>query len=181
MVEKERARAVWVAQTGIFLALLIVAQLATRPFGNSILTGSLNNMLFILTVMLCGLSSAMVLGVVSPFFSIVIGGAALWPFIPVIIAGNLALVALWHFIALRRAERSKGIEIAALAVAAVVKFLIIYIGIVRLIVPLALGLGEPQASVVSAAFSWPQLITATIGGVLALLLFPVLRKALRKR
>jgi len=173
-------RSVWIAQTGIFLALLLVAQIATRPFGNSILTGSLVNMILILTVMLCGLSSAMILGVISPFFSMMLGAAAFWPFIPVIIAGNLVIVTLWYLIALRREERSRPREIVALVVAAAVKFCVLYIGIVLLIVPLVLHIQEPQASVISAAFSWPQLITASVGGVLAILLFPVLSKAIKR-
>ena len=200
---QERAR--WIAQTGIFLALLVVAQIATRPFGNQILTGSLNNMLFILAVMLLGLSSATVLAVVSPVLGTVMGVGPLWPFIPVIIAGNIALIVLWHFIRAKgngcvRAKQKGAIHdhkwkvhehkgtvraihhrcITALIVAAIVKFLILYFGIVRFIVPLVLGLEEPQASVVSAAFSWPQIITASIGGVLALLLSPALSKTLPK-
>jgi len=172
-------RALWIAQTGVFLALLLVAQIATRPFGNSILTGSLVNMLLILTVMLLGLSSAVTLGVISPFFSVVMGGAAIWPFIPVIIAGNIVIVVLWHFIALRHGERSRPRDIIALVCGAAAKFGVLYVGIVLLVVPLVLGVEGPQANAVSAAFSWPQLITASIGGVLALLLSPVLKKAIK--
>jgi len=176
-----KSRVRWIAQTGIFLALLVVAQLVTRPFGNSILTGSVNNMLFVLAVMFCGLSSAAVLGVISPIIAFLMGMAPFLPFVPVIIVGNLALVALWYLIALRKGSGSLPLNIAALVISAVVKFLILYFGIVRFVVPLVLGLAEPQASVVSAAFSWPQLVTATIGGVLALLLFRALSKALPKR
>jgi len=175
-----QARAIWIAQTGIFLALLIVAQLVTRPFGNSILTGSINNMLFILTVMICGLTSAMILGVISPIIAFLMGMAPFLPFVPVIIAGNLVLVTIWYFIALRKPDSGKARKIIALVTAALAKFLVLYLGIVHLVVPLVLGLPEPQASVVSAAFSWPQIITASIGGVLALLLLPVLSKALKK-
>jgi len=173
-------RAVWIAQTGIFLALLIVAQLVTRPFGNSILTGSLNNMLFILTVMICGLSSAMILSIISPIIAFLMGMAPFWPFIPIIIAGNIALVTLWHVIALKDADSGKTRKIIALVAAALVKFLILYFGIVHLVVPIILGLEGPQAAAVSAAFSWPQIITASIGGVLALLLLPALKKALKR-
>ena len=202
------SRAIWVAQTGIFLALLIVAQIVTRPFGNSILTGSLNNMLFILTLMVCGLSSAIILSAISPIIAFLMGMAPFWPFIPVIIVGNIVLVVLWHFIALKRDETQGDVSstqatqgdgssvfrkgkkhrrtvplryILALVCAAVAKFLVLFFGIVHIVVPLILSLQEPQASVVSAAFSYPQIITACIGGVLAMLLFPVLRKALPKR
>jgi len=186
------SRAVWVAQTGIFLALLIVAQIVTRPFGNSILTGSINNMLFILTLMVCGLSSALILSSISPVIAFFMGMMPFWPFIPVLIAGNIVLVVLWHFIALRapqnnnqkidegKRRRPPVRNFVALIVAAIAKFLILFFGIVHVVVPLVLGLEGPQAGVVSAAFSYPQIITACIGGVLAMLLFPVLKKALPK-
>ena len=182
-------RSVWIAQTGVFLALLIAAQIVTRPLGNTFVTGSVTNLLLILTVMVCGLSSAIALSVISPFFATLIGIGPLWPFIPVIIAANLALVTLWRLIAFRHtntndaagfARRNSNIEklAAALVIAALVKFLVLYTGIVKLVVPHILMIEEPQASAVSAAFSWPQLITATVGGLLAILIFPVLSKAL---
>ena len=172
-----RQQTIWITQTGVFLAVLIVAQAVTRPLGNTIVTGSVTNMLLILAVMLCGLSSAAVISVVSPVFATILGIGPLWPFIPFIIAGNLTLVALWRLIALRRPERSKALEVVALFCAAAAKFLVLYFGVVRFVVPIVLGLGEPQASAVSIAFSWPQIITATVGGLLAMLLFPALSKA----
>ncbi|MCL2111091.1 MAG: ECF transporter S component [Clostridiales bacterium] len=176
MMRNQHAR--WVAQTGIFLAVLVVAQIVTRPLGNSFVTGSLVNMLLILAVMFCGLSSAATIGAISPIIAALTGMSPFWPFVPVIIAGNLVIVFLWHIIALRRTERSKAFDILALAVGAGAKFLVLYIGIVNLIVPLVLNLAEPQAGVVSAAFSWPQIVTASIGGLLALLVSPVLAKAI---
>lgn len=178
-----KQRALWITQTGIFLAILIVAQVLTRPLGQFV-TGSINNMLFILAVMLVGLSSAIVLSIASQIFVVVIGTVPLlqaFPqLMPVIIAGNIVLVTLWHIIALRQQKRSKLREIVALIAAALVKFLVLYIGIVLLVVPLILQLPEPQASTVSALFSWPQLVTATIGGVLAMLIYTPLSKALPK-
>ena len=41
-------------------------------------------------------------------------------------------------------------------------------------------LKEPMLKALPATFSWPQLITALIGGAVALLIVPVLRKALKK-
>lgn len=167
-----------ITQAGVFLALLIVAQVVTRPFGTTLVTGSLVNAILILCVMLCGFVPAMVIGVVSPIFATILGVGPLWPFIPVIIAANIALVALWRVIALRGPGRSHPFDILALIVSAAGKFLVLYLGIVRLVVPVILGLPEPQASAVSAAFSWPQLVTAVIGGLLALLIFPTLSKAI---
>jgi ABC-type Co2+ transport system permease subunit len=176
-----KQRALWITQTGVFLAILIVAQALTRPLGNQFVSGSINNMLFILAVMLIGLTSAVVVSVISPIIATIIGiGPVLPPLIPVIIAGNIVLVVLWYFIALRQPERSKPREIAALVVASFTKFLVLYVGIVLLVVPFLLGLPEPRASAVSALFSWPQLVTASIGGVIAMLIYTPLLKALPK-
>ena len=177
-MQSKQAR--WVTQTGVFLAVLIVAQVLTRPLGTTFVTGSVTNTILILSTMLCGISAAAVLCAVSPILATVLGIGPLWPFIPVIIAGNLVLVILWHLIALRREKRAKAFEAFALVAAAAAKFLVLYLGIVNLIVPLVLKIGEPQASAVSAAFSWPQLVTAAIGGLLAMSLRPALSRAIAK-
>ena len=177
-----KQRALWITQTGVFLAILIVAQAVTRPLGNQFVSGSINNMLFILAVMLIGLTSAIVIAVISPIIATIIGiGPVLPPLIPVIIAGNIVLVVLWHVIAMRQPERSKLREVIALIVAALVKFAVLYLGVVVLVVPLILGLPEPQASVVSALFSWPQIVTALVGGIIAMLIYTPLSKALPKK
>ena len=43
--------------------------------------------------------------------------------------------------------------------------------IVKLVLP-TLGLAEKQVAAISASFSWPQLVTAAIGGVLAVTIAP---------
>ena len=40
-------------------------------------------------------------------------------------------------------------------------------------------LKKPMLTMLPATFSWPQLVTALIGGALAMLIVPVLKKALR--
>ena len=72
-------------------------------------------------------------------------------------------------------------------VAAIAKFAALYAVVVWVICGLlaekllASGmLKEPMLQTLPAMFSWPQLITALIGGAAALLIVPVLRKALKK-
>ena len=64
--------------------------------------------------------------------------------------------------------------------AAVGKFLVLYIGIVRIAVPMLLGLPEKQAAVMSNMFSIPQLFTAIAGGALAVIILPILQKAINR-
>ena len=68
----------------------------------------------------------------------------------------------------------------AVAVGAVTKFLALWLLIVKLVLP-TLGLAEKQVAAISASFSWPQLVTAAIGGVLAVTIAPLIRKALRSK
>ena len=80
----------------------------------------------------------------------------------------------------------------ALAVAAGVKFAVLYLLVVQVICGVASGvllgkklgdvvvLAPPMLKLLPTMFTWPQLVTALIGGAAALLIAPVLRKALRK-
>ena len=65
--------------------------------------------------------------------------------------------------------------------AAITKFMVLYLGIVKLAVPFLLGLPEKQAAVISGMFSFPQLITALIGGAIATMIVPILQRYLKKR
>jgi uncharacterized membrane protein len=167
-----KKRIQWIARTAMFLALLVVVQRVTRPLGSPLVTGSFVNMLLLLSTTTAGVSSGAALSILAPFFAKLIGHGPLWSFIPVIAAGNLAFVILWHFLTAKSANTDgyPGMlrNLFAVGLSAVVKFAVIYTGIVRIIVPAVLRLPEPQAGIVSWAFSYPQLITAVIGGILAL-------------
>lgn len=146
--------------------------------GNIIVTGSIVNLLLIVSVMTCGLASGLTVAAVSPVMAKFLSIGPLWALIPFIMAGNIVLVLLWHFIGNRGIGGKKSSAyIAALISAAAAKFLVLYIGIVQIAVPIFLGLPGPQAAVISNMFSIPQLITALIGGALAVFLFPRLKKA----
>ena len=174
-------RTLWITETAICVALLVVLQAVTAPLGNQIVTGSINNFMFIIAVMTCGLSSGLTVAVISPIVAKFIGIGPFWALIPFIILGNIVLVALWHLIANRSFGPKYVPYIVALVAAAVSKFAVLFIGVGKVAVPFILGLPEPQASVISGMFSIPQIFTASIGGVLAIILLPALKKALNKR
>jgi hypothetical protein len=78
-------------------------------------------------------------------------------------------------------------QIIAWITAAAAKFAALYAIVVWLICGvlseslLSSGaLKAPMLKALPATFSWPQLFTALIGGAVALIITPVLRKALRK-
>lgn len=158
-------------RTAIFLALLIAVQFVTRSIGQYV-TGSLVNLILIASGLMCGLWGGLAVAVLSPICAFFIGiGPAFPQVVPAVALGNAVLVLLWVLIA-----GAKNAPIArqaiALVVAAVAKFLTLYLVIVKWLVPMVLTLNEKQTAVLSASFSFPQLITAVIGGVLAMLLVP---------
>ena len=130
--------------------------------------------------MTCGLASSLTIATVSPVMAKFFGIGPLWALIPFIALGNVALVLTWHLIGNRNIGQKYAAYFMALICAALAKFLVVYIGIVQIAVPMFLGLPEKQAAVISSMFSIPQLITALVGGALATALFPRLKKAIRQ-
>lgn len=182
MILDNKKRILWITQTAVFIALLIVLQAAIALLGTPLITGSIVNLLLITSVMTCGPFSGLTVAVVSPVVAKFLGIGPLWALIPFIAVGNIVLVLIWHFIGnLSLNGKEYPVYIIALIVAATAKFLVLYIGIVKIAVPVFLGLPEPQAMVISNMFSIPQLITALVGGALAVALFPRLKKALAGR
>lgn len=178
---KNNKKVQWITRTGVFVALLIVLQAVTAGFGNTLITGSIVNMLLVTAVMTSGLSSGITVALISPVAAKLLGIGPLWAIIPFVALGNITLVLLWHFIGHTEIAGKKYISyFVALITGALGKFLVLYLGIVKLAVPVILELPDPQAGVVSAMFSVPQLITALIGGVIAILIFPRLNKAMNK-
>ena len=68
---------------------------------------------------------------------------------------------------------------AAWLLAAVAKFVTLYLLVVKLLCTV-LPLKEPQIAAFTAMFSYPQLVTALAGGAIALVLTPPLRRALKR-
>ncbi len=176
--QMNQEKTLWITRTAVLIALLVVWQAATAALGNTLLTGSVVNMLLIVSVMTCGIMSGLSVAVLSPILARVIGIGPLWHIIPLIAAGNIALVWIWHFVGYRLWRHPFAAQMIALGIAAIAKFLILYIGIVKIAVPLLSGLPEPQAAVISNSFSLPQLITALIGGFAALPILSPLKKAM---
>lgn len=173
-------KALWITRTAILLALLIVLQAATVPLGNSLITGSIVNLMLIISVMTCGLASGVTIAVISPILPTLLGFGPVWPLVPFIAAGNVTLIILWHFIGNRPLGKKYVPYILAAVTAAAAKCCVLYFGVVKLAVPVLLQLPEKQANVISLMFSYPQLITASIGGVCAMFIFPPLKKAINK-
>ncbi len=177
--QKNKNKILWMTRTAIFIALLIVLQAITAAFGSTIVTGSIVNLLLVVSVMTCGLASGACVAAISPVVAKFLGIGPLWELIPFIMAGNLVLVLLWHFVGNRQTKNPYTAYFIALPVAAAGKFFTLYICIVQIAVPILLKLPEPQAAVITSLFSIPQLVTALVGGAAAIAIFPQLKKVMR--
>jgi len=175
----EHKRVLWITRTAVLIAITVVLQALTLQLGNQFITGSVVNLMLILSVMTCGLPTGLTVAVFTPVLPTLLGFGPLWPVVPFIAAGNMALVALWFYIGnIKMGSVYVSYTVATVA-GAVAKFLVLYFGIVRIAMPYILGL--PEQHVMSVLFSYPQLITATTGGVCAIILLPILLKALKDR
>lgn len=178
-------KVLWITETAIMLALLVALQAITKPMGQ-LVTGSFVNAVLAVTVLVAGLYSGITVAVISPVLAYLLGIAPQILTVPAIMVGNCVFVTLLYFIAGKDSKQLVR-QIVAWVSAAVAKFAALYTIVVWLICGvfseglLASGvLKPPMLKALPATFSWPQLITALIGGAVALLITPVLRKALRK-
>lgn len=168
-----RQRTLWVTRTGVLIALLVVLQWATSAMGQYV-TGSCVNAVLAIASLGGGLWSGVAVAALSPFCAKLFGiGPQLIQIVPAIAVGNLVFVAALHFFCGKQ-------KILGLILAAVAKFATLYLLVVKFIVPmLAENLKPQQIATFSAMFSWPQLVTALIGGGVALAILPVLKRAMK--
>ena len=180
----------WITQTALMLALLVALQALTKPLGQ-LVTGSFVNGVLAICALVCGLGSGLTVAVISPLMAFVLGIAPNLVTVLPIMLGNVCYVLTLHEV-LGGSLKPFWKQPVALAAAAVLKFGVLYLLVVKMICGVAadallgqkLGstviLAQPMLKMLPTMFTWPQLITALIGGAVALAITPVLRKALKK-
>ena len=172
----------WITEAAAMLALLIALQWVSKPLGQ-LVTGSLVNTVLAVSALLGGLSCGLAVAFLSPIFAYLLGIAPNLIAVPVIMVGNALFVALLALLA----GKSLWKRILAWLAAAVGKFAVMYALIVWVVCGLAgeflLAQGllkAPMLNALPATFSWPQLVTALIGGGISLAIVPILKKALHR-
>lgn len=187
----------WITETAVMLALLIclqwVGSLIPNQMVKQLITGTFVNCVLAVTVLLVGMSSGITVALISPVCAFLLGIAPNFITVGPIMLGNVCYVVLLRLL-IGKAVQAKWMQPVALGIAAAVKFGMLYVLVVKVICDIASGalLGKKLGSIVVLApkmlkpdmlplmFAWPQLVTALAGGTVALLILPVLRKALHK-
>ena len=175
----------WITETAVMLALLVSLQAITKPMGQ-LVTGSCVNAILAVSALVGGIGCGLTVALISPVLAFLLGIASQILTVPAIMAGNAVFVVLLALLADRSGKNTVR-QVTAWVSAAAAKFAVLYAIVVWLICGvlsenlLASGMMKPpMLQALPATFSWPQLFTALIGGAVALLIVPVLRKALHR-
>ena len=182
----------WITETAALLALLICLQWAGSLIPDQMIkqlvTGSCVNTVLAVAALYAGMSSGVTVALISPVCAFIFGIAPnLITVVPVMV-GNICFVVLLRLICGKPFWRQP----VAVAVAAGAKFGVLYLLVVQVICNLASGallgkklgdavlLAPPMLKMLPVMFTWPQLITALVGGTLAIAIVPIFKKALHK-
>lgn len=163
----------YLTRTGVLLALAIVFQMMGRFLGpqNNFIVGPLINAILLVSTAATGVWGGVAISVIAPFVSAFTNKAPIaqfiLPFSPFIALGNVILVLCFYFLY----KKSKA---AAIASGAIFKFAFLYASVV--LFTRLFGVPDKFAKIMTALFSWPQLVTAAIGGVLAVIVIRLLRR-----
>ena len=172
----------WITRTAVLVALLIVLQwltAGTLAFAGQYITGTCVNCILAVAALFGGLWSGIAVAAVSPFCAFFLGiGPKLIQIVPCIALGN-AVFALCLYV-----TNQKSVvlwrQILGVILSAAAKFAVLYIVVIQIVIPaMGAALAEKQVQTFTVMFSWPQLVTALLGGIAALLILPVLRKAIK--
>jgi hypothetical protein len=179
----------WVTQTAMLIALIVLAQLLSNVIPpivigpvtlSQLITGSLVNLVLIVGAYIAGMSAAGTSALISPilaaFFGIIPG--KLPQMIPVVMAGNLVIVfVVWLcFRASNGLGKSSAValKITGVAAGAVLKAATMWLTTEKIVVPV-LHIAPALETKLVALVSVPQLVTAAVGGALALLIMPTMK------
>jgi len=174
-------------ETAVLLALLVTLQAVTKGFGQ-LVTGSCVNAILAIAALFTGLGSGITIALISPVLAFLLGIAPNFITVLPIMLGNICFVVVLDLLCGKRLWTWP----LAVVAAAAVKFGVLYTLVVKVICGVAadallgkkLGqtvlLAPPMLKMLPTMFAWPQLFTALIGGSIALLITPVLKKVLHR-
>lgn len=149
------------------LAVLAVAVIVPL-FSNQLVTGPIINALFFIAVLMIGVEKALFISLIPSAVALSAGllPVVLAPMVPFIMIGNAVLILTFN------ALKSKNYWIGVI-VSSFLKFLFIYSSsflVADFIIKKDIALN------ISSMMSWPQLITALLGGAIAYIFLKIVRK-----
>lgn len=142
-----------------FIILIGIAT-AAPLFHSQPITGSIVNATLFIAVVLLGVESAILVGLIPSLIALSTGllPIVLAPMIPFIMAGNAILILAFNYL------RNKNYWLAIVS-ASFIKFLFLF------------SVSREISSTIAVMMSWPQLLTALTGGLIAYLFLKSIKKS----
>lgn len=164
-------------RSSLFLATAIAFQAIGRNFPqiSQFFVGPAVNAVLILTGCICGIWWGAAVGALTPLLAWTIGQlpSPFGPFIPFIMIGNALFVIL--FVIFKNHFGKFG-EYIGILLGSITKYLFLYFSASKLINAFNLGIPKKIANKLVIIMGIPQLITALIGGAVALVLIKLLKR-----
>jgi hypothetical protein len=153
-----------ISQFSIFLTVMIIAPM----IGNQFITGSIVNSLLLISTMSLGLSSAILLSFLPSAISLSLGFLpwVMAPMVPFIVLGNILFVYAFNYL------RKHNYWLGAIS-GSFLKFALLFFASN---VVISLFIKQAVASKIAVMMSWPQLITALLGSMIAFLAWKIMNK-----
>ncbi len=176
----------WLTRTAILLGLtvafqslrIVIPKVTIPGMGDldQYIIGSLVNACLIIAAVMVGAGGGITISILAPVIALIQGEIAFPILVPFVALGNIAIVVCVALL-------YKKSKIGSFAVGIVVKFLCLYITVVHIALPLIVpNLQGDKVQIIpkmlSFKFSWPQLVTATIGSIIASFVLPLLDRFL---
>lgn len=163
-------------RASLLLAIAIIIQFLGKniPQINQFLVGPVVNAILIITAFVCGTWWGVGVGVLTPIMAWLVGQlpGPMAPFIPFIMIGNALFVIFFGILK----NYQKWGKYIGLLLGSFIKFLFLSLSAAKLITVFNIGLPPKVASKLVIMMGTPQLITALIGGAIALVLIKLLTK-----
>ncbi len=163
-----------ITRTGILLALTIVFQMLGRylvPYlgqYNNFVVGPLVNASLLIAAATVGIWGASAIAVLAPIGAMLTGASMPVPFVPIVAVGNLIIVISFYML---RKHKVAGIAVGAvLKTGFLTAAVMTFVGI--------MNMPDKKESALMFSFTWPQLVTAIVGGIIALTVIKALEKSI---
>ncbi|MFA6437498.1 MAG: ECF transporter S component [Candidatus Paceibacterota bacterium] len=166
-LDKTLAKTV-IAKSIVFSVFLSVATILPALIHQQFITGPIINAILFASTIILGRESAIIIGLIPSLIALSFGllSPALAPIVPFIMMSNALLVMIFG------AFRKKNYWIGMIF-ASILKFVFLF---VTSSIVINLLLKKEVATKVAQIMSWPQLITAIMGGIIAFLIIKATKK-----
>lgn len=147
-------------------ALTLAVAFIVPLFHNQLVSGPIINAMLFIAVVMLGVNRAIVISFV-PSVIAMSSGLVLMPMVPFIMVSNVIMILVFNF--LKDKNYWTGVVISSL-----MKFIFLYASSFLIIKMVA---EKETALSISSMMSWPQLLTALTGGILAYFFLKIIKKA----